>query len=185
MRSWPLVPLAFAAALAGACGDPTGSVELAWVFVDRGGDPIFPGGVFSIDDEHDTCNLPGQLGDMPLTYDLRVELEICEPDCEGGCDAEECLVMPRRTFACNAARGNEPEVPASDIDYRFTLRAVLSAPSVGVECRDAEPTCLAVPAPRQRAVTAGKVTDLQVNQIAVDVDRSAAERLNLGDCGCA
>ncbi|MCA9705762.1 MAG: hypothetical protein KDK70_07935 [Myxococcales bacterium] len=165
------------------CGDATGAVELAWVFVDRGGDPIFPGGVFSVDDEHDSCELPGVVADQGVPYDLRVELEICDPACEAGCDAEECLVLPRRRFGCNTARGNEPEVPASDEPYRFTLRAVVGASSIDVDCP--EPTCIAVPAPRERVVEAGRVTDLQVYQLAVDVDRNAGERLDLEACGCA
>lgn len=183
----PLLPasLAVTAALLGGCGEATGSVELAWVFVDRDGDPIFPGGVFSVDDERDTCDLPGTAAGQALTYDLRVELEICDTTCAAGCDAEECLVLPRRPFACNTARGNEPDVPASEDAYRFTLRAVLSAPALDVECRDAAPTCLAVPAPRERVLEAGRVLDLQVQQIAVDVNRTGDEALDLEDCGCA
>jgi len=173
------------ATLAGAaCSANDGSVELAWVFVDRDGDPIFPGGVFSLDDERDSCDLLGVLGDRNIAYDLRVELEICDPDCAAGCDTEECMILPRRLFACNNARGNEPAVPASDRPYRFTVRAILSAPSVDIECRDAAPSCLAVPSPRERVVEAGLITDLQVYQIAVDVDRDGNEPLDLEACGC-
>ncbi|MCH9688844.1 MAG: hypothetical protein K0V04_45850 [Deltaproteobacteria bacterium] len=52
MRRFPTLLLT--AAVLGGCGNATGSVELAWVFVDRDGDPIFPGGVFSLEDERDT-----------------------------------------------------------------------------------------------------------------------------------
>ncbi|MEM9453332.1 MAG: hypothetical protein AAGF11_04080 [Myxococcota bacterium] len=187
MRSRASQALLVATALLGACGDATGSVELAWVFVDRDGDPIYPGGVFSVDDERDSCALPGEVGEQAVSYDLRVELQICDPACEAGCDAEECQVLPPRLFACNSARGNEPEVPASDADapYRFELRAVIGIPSTGTQCRDAAPTCLAVPSARERVVEAGRVIDLQVYQIAVDVDRNGGERLDLEECDCA
>lgn len=171
------------AALLGACGGETGAVELAWVFVDRDGDAIYPGGVFTADDERDSCELPGLAGGQGIPYDLRVELEICDPGCEAGCDDEACLVVPRRMFPCTTARANDPDVPASDEPYRFTVRAVLDASSLAEQCR--EPTCLAVPAPRERVVTAGLVTDLQVHQIVVDVDRQSDRSLQLEECGCA
>jgi hypothetical protein len=171
------------AALASACGNDTGSVELAWVFVDRDGDPIYPGGVFTADDERDSCELPGTLGGQSTRYDLRVELEICDPGCTEGCDAEACLVVPRLMFPCTTARGNDPDVPASDTPYRFTVRALLD-PEPLAEC-DPAPTCLAVPAPRERVVGAGLVTDLQVYQIVVDVDRQGDRSLDLEACGCA
>lgn len=168
-----------------ACGAETGAVELAWVFVDRDGDPIYPGGVFSIDDERDSCGLSGVVAEQGIPYDLRIELSICDPSCAAGCEADECQVAERQRFACNAARGNNPEVPASAQSYRFTVQPVLSAPTLGVECRDAAPTCLAVPAARERRVEAGLVTDLQVYQIAVDVDHQSGEPLDLEACGCA
>lgn len=180
-RAAPLLALA---ALVGACGDDTGVVELAWVFVDRDGDAIYPGGVFTADDERDSCDLPGAAGGQGVTYDLRVELEICDPGCAAGCDTDECLVVPRHEFPCTTARGNDPDVPASDEPYRFTVRAVLDASVLGGECRDPAP-CLAVPAPRERVVTAGRITDLQVYQIVVDVDRQGDASLELGECGCA
>ncbi len=186
---WRSVPLLLAAALIGGCADPTGSVELAWVFVDRDGDPIYPGGVFSLEDERDTCDLAGQIGQQSTRYDLRVQLEICDPDCAAGCDADECLVAEPRRFGCNTARGNEPQVPASDTPYRFTVRPVISIAGFDTECRDALPTCLAVPAPRERTVQGGLVVDLQVYEILVDIDRTATEAqerdLDLEDCGCA
>jgi hypothetical protein len=175
------------AALAGGCADDTGAVELAWVFVDRDGDAIYPGGVFTSGDERDSCGLPALVGageDRELvSYDLRVELEICDPGCAAGCDAEECLVVPRHVFPCTTARGNDPDVPASTEAYRFTVRAVLDSPALASECRS--PSCLAVPAPRERVVTAGLVTDLQVYQLVVDVDRQGDAALDLEACGCA
>jgi hypothetical protein len=185
-----VTPLALAALVAAglgtpACGNDTGAVELAWVFVDRDGDAIYPGGVFTSDDERDSCELPGIAGGQGVSYDLRVELEICDPACAAGCDAEECLVVPRHMFPCTTARGNDPDVPASDEPYRFTVRAVLDAATFTSECRDPAPSCLAVPAPRERVVTAGLVTDLQVYQLVVDVDRQSDASLELEACGCA
>jgi hypothetical protein len=179
-----LAPLALAV-LVGGCGGDTGAVELAWAFVDRDGDPIFPGGVFTADDEHDSCDLPGISAEQDVSYTLRVELEICDPGCDAGCDADECLVVPRHEFPCTTARGNDPDVPASDEPYRFTVRAVLDAPVFTGECRNPAPTCLAVPASRERVVTAGRVTDLQVYQLVVDVDRPGDASLDLEGCGCA
>jgi len=179
-----LPPLALLAVIgAGGCGDDTGAVELAWVFVDRDGDAIYPGGVFTADDERDSCELPGIAAGRGVPYDLRVELEICDSSCPAGCDAEECLVVPRHMFPCTTARGNDPDVPASDDPYRFTVRAVLDASTLASPCRN--PACLAVPAPRERVVTAGLVTDLQVYQIVVDVDRQGDPSLALEECGCA
>jgi hypothetical protein len=180
-----LAPLAALAVTLGtsACGDDTGAVELAWVFVDRDGDAIYPGGVFTSDDERDSCDLPGVAGEQGVAYTVRVELEICDPACAAGCDAEECRVVPNHVFPCTTARGNQPTVPASADPYRFTVRAVLDAPTFTSPCRD--PACLAVPAPRERVVTAGLVTDLQVYQIVVDVDRQGDATLDLEACGCA
>lgn len=179
-----LAPLVLAAATGmGGCADDTGVVELAWVFVDRDGDAIYPGGVFTADDERDSCELPGVAADRGVAYDLRVELEICDPGCAAGCEAEECLVVPHHVFPCTTARGNDPDVPASDEPYRFTVRAVLDAPTFTSPCRD--PACLAVPASRERVVTAGLVTDLQVYQVVVDVDRQGDASLDLEACGCA
>ena len=179
-----LLPALLAAGLGGGCGSDEGSVELAWVIVDRDGEPIFPGGAFSLDAERSTCGLPGTLGDRDLSFDLRVELEICDTECDAGCESEECLVVPRHAFACNSARGNLPAVPASDLPYRFTVRAALSAPSIELECRDLDPTCIAVPSSRDREVRAGLVIDLLVYQLARDVDRDGDRALPLEDCGC-
>lgn len=160
-----------------------GVVELAWVFVDRNGDPIYPGGVFSVDDRRDSCDLPGVTPDGPLRYDLEVQVEICDLSCAAGCDDPECLVMDPLRFPCDTSRGSEREVPASEQPYRFTLRAALRS-NVAPNCVGPEPTCVAVPGPRERKVTAGLVTDLQVYQISVDVTDDTAA-LDLEACGCA
>lgn len=183
-----LAPLLLAAAFGGGCGDE-GSVELAWVFVDRDGESIYPGGAFSIDVVGSTCGLPGVLPtmrpDQGVPYDMRVELELCDPECAAGCDDEECLVVPRRRFACNSARGHLPTVPASDIPYRFTVRTVLSSPELDLECRDPAPSCIATPSPRERLIEPGLVTDLQVYQLVVDIDLGGDRSLDLEACGCA
>ncbi|MCX4247658.1 hypothetical protein [Paraliomyxa miuraensis] len=188
MSPRPIAIIAFTALVA-ACGADTGAVELAWTFVDRDGDPIYPGGVFTIDAERDSCELPGRFTESEVPFSLHVELEICDPGCEAGCDDESCLVVPRQKFPCTTARGNEPEVPSTDTPYRFTVRAILSAPALDLECRDPAPDCLAIPASRERLVRAGLVTDLQVQQIVVDLDREGSgdeARLDLGElCGCA
>jgi hypothetical protein len=189
-RRAALLGLLALAAPTGGCADDTGVVELAWLFVDRDGDAIYPGGVFTSGDERDSCDLPGLVGGAEardlVGFDLRVELEICDPGCAAGCDAEECLVVPRHVFPCTTARGNDPDVPASaEETYRFSVRAVLDAPGLASACRDPDPSCLAVPAPRERVVTAGRVTDLQVFQIVVDVDRQGDAALDLEACGCA
>ncbi len=159
-----------------------GVVELAWVLVDRNGDPIYPGGVFSIDDQRDSCDLPGVTGDGAIRYDLHVQVEICDPACEAGCDDPTCLVMDPLVFPCDTSRGSEREVPASEDPYRFTVRAAVRS-NIAPECVDPQPTCIAVPGPRERKVTAGLVTDLQVYQITVDVADDTSP-LDLEECGC-
>ncbi len=180
-----LLALLALAAASGACGNDTGAVELAWAFVDRDGDLIYPGGVFTANDERDSCELAGVLGDQGVPYKLRVELEICDPACAPGCEAEECLIVPRQVFPCTTARGNDPDVPAASDPYLFTVRAIIDAAPLTSVCRDPSPNCLAVPAPRERVVVAGLVTDLQVYEIVLDVDRESDAALDLEACGCA
>jgi hypothetical protein len=172
------------------CSDGTGVVELSWAIVDREGDAIYPGDQLSIDRRQDSCDLPGRIGDgVDVSYDLRVELEICDPLCEPGCDDPDCLVDGRRRFACDTARGSDPNVPAADHPYRFAVRAVVVRSDDGRECADLPAGCIDVPGPRERIVEAGLVTDLQVYQIRVGVDLGANEsdpsaRLDLEACGC-
>jgi len=169
------------------CVDPdTGVVELSWQVVDRDGDTIFPGGVLSLGGEQDTCDLPGLIDDERVEYDLRMQLEVCDPACAAGCDDASCLVIQPELFSCRAFRGSLPEVPSSDgEDRRFTLRAVLDVR--GVPCSP-DPDCIGVPGPREREVDRGLVVDLQVYQIVVDVDQNGnrdGQRLDLVECGCA
>jgi len=174
-----------------ACGPvDTGVVELSWRFVDRAGDVIYPGGAFSLGNL-DSCDLPGRIADDEVSYDLRLELEICDPSCAAGCADPSCHVVEPARFACDTARASDVDVPASTEPYRFTVRGVIEAPaSAGadaIDCAQPEPTCVATPGPRDRTVHPGLVTDLQVMQIAVDIDLGAGpeEVLDLEACGCA
>lgn len=183
--SWARSALVLCVAVgATACVErDAGVVELAWVFVDRNGDPIYPGGVLSLDDQRDSCDLPGVAGGDVVRYDLSLQVEICDPACAAGCDDPSCLVMDPLRFPCDTSRGSEREVPASEEPYRFTVKAAVES-NITPDCVDPLPTCIAVPGPRVRKVTAGLVTDLQVYQIAVDVTDDSAP-LDLEECGCA
>jgi hypothetical protein len=180
----PTAKVAFALAVAGlgACTDiDSGVVELNWAFVDRDGDPIFPAGQFSFG-ELDACDLPGRSGGRRVDVDFEIQLNICEASCDGSCDGD-CRVMPSERPGCDAARATLTEVPASADPYLFFVRAVIVAPSG--ECVDPPPDCIAVPGPRERTVQRGLVTDLQVLQLAVDIDKDGDDALDLEACGCA
>lgn len=157
------------------------------MFVDRDGDPIFPAGQF-VARNRDSCDLPGRIGTENVEYDLEVELEICDSTCAAGCTGDGCNVVPPLRFSCNTARGSDPDVPSSDVPYRFTVHTVVTLDDRDIVCRDPDPTCIAVPGPRERKIQAGLVTDLQVYQIVVDVDqdapRSGEGSLDLEACGC-
>jgi hypothetical protein len=161
--------------------EDTGVVEVNWAVVDRDGDPIYPAGQFMA--SGDTCDMPALSAGKRVQYDLEVELEICDPMCKAGCDDPDCLVMPPSRYSCTIARATERDVPASSDPYLFTVRAIIAAP--GGDCVDPLPTCIATPGPRQRTVYRGLVTDLQVFQIAVNVDTDQNEALDLEACGCA
>jgi hypothetical protein len=168
-----------------ACADDRGVVEVNWVVVDRDGEPLFPGGALSVGARQSTCGFGGDGPDGRVTVDLRVELEICDPACEAGCDDPSCQVVEPLRFPCTSARGSNRDIPASDDPYRFLLRARLVAPSAGIDCASPDPTCVAVPGARDRTVAAGLVTDLQVYQIVVDLRDGVDESFDLGACGCA
>jgi hypothetical protein len=186
VRSALRLALAAGSLLSSACTVDTGVVEVAWAFVDRDGEQIFPGGLFD-PAESDACNLPGRFGETRVTYDLDVALEICDPACDAGCDDPACQVMSPLTFDCRTSRGSDPDVPSSDDPYRFTFRANVAIDGREEACRPA-PTCVAVPGPRERTVRPGLVTDLQVYQVVVDFDLGASVTgrgaLDLGACGC-
>lgn len=166
------------------CGDiDTGVVELNWAFVDRDGDAIFPAGQFSIG-RGDSCGLPARSATQRVDVDLAVELDICDPACEGDC-TEDCKIVPSTRANCVDARRTLQSVPASDDPYLFFFRAVIETPTS--ECVDPPPSCIATPGPRERHVLRGLVTDLQVIQLVVDIDLdiSGANALDLEACGCA
>lgn len=173
---------------AAGCGDGTGVVELAWIIVDRDGEPIYPAGALTVGARGDSCGFAGRRGGAVTPVDLRLELQICDPAC--GTDAESCsdpacrVVDPLR-FPCDTSRGSDPNVPADDQPYLFTFQAVLESPQGDLTCVDPEPTCVAVPGPRERTVKEGLVTDLQVVQIVMDVELGVDESLDLEACGCA
>jgi hypothetical protein len=169
------------------CSVDTGVVELAWAFVDRDGQQIFPGGLFD-PAQDDACDLPGRRGGARVSYDLDIELEICDPRCGSGCDDPACHVVPPLSFDCATSRGSDPDVPSAEMPYRFTFRAVVSLDGEDA-CRDPDPTCVAVPGPRERTVRPGLVTDLQVYQVVLDFDLDGPPdtegALDLEACGCA
>jgi hypothetical protein len=162
-------------------------VELNWVFVDRDGESFYPGGQFARNRYESSSGLQGKVGEATLSYDLRLELEICRPDCEAGCEAEECQVSVER-YSCSKARASDFHVPSSPDAYQFRVRAVIE-PEGGADCVDVPPSCVAVPGPRERVVSPGLVTDLQVYQLGVAMDGgvspdSDTAHLDLEACGC-
>lgn len=167
----------------GACGDGTAVVELAWVFTDRDGEPMFPGGALTVGARRNSCDFVGSTSAGTQPVDLRLQLEICDPACAGGCDDPACLVVDPLRFPCSVSRGSNPNIPASDDPYRFTARAVIESGS-GLECIDPDPTCIAVPGPRERSVADGLVTDLAVYQLVVNVEQGVDEEIDLEACGC-
>ncbi|MBK6922247.1 MAG: hypothetical protein IPH07_32955 [Deltaproteobacteria bacterium] len=173
-RGCAVLPLLLCACQAG------GVVELNWAFVDRDGDPIFPGGLFT-PQLRDACDMPARRGTASAKIDLGVELAICDVDCAGDCEGDCRIAEPER-FACDVARTTLNDVPASSQPYLFVLRAVITG--AGDPCVAPPPSCIAVPGPRERSVAQGQVTDLQVFQIAVDIDRGGDDTLDLEACGC-
>ncbi|RMG96915.1 MAG: hypothetical protein D6705_10070 [Deltaproteobacteria bacterium] len=183
-------PWGAAAALAwvgGGCGGDVGTVEVAWVVAGRDGEPIFPSGDLAPSAYDDTCDLPGYgPGMAEVTYALRLSLQICDPGC-GDCSDSACHVVPEAELPCDGVRYTDPDVPASERPYLFRLRARIETetgscvPSAG---------CVVVPGPISRKVRPGRVTDLQVVEILLDVEGGArpgspASRLDLVACGCA
>lgn len=165
-----------------ACVDAdAGVVELNWAFVDRDGGAIFPAGQFSVG-RGDACDLPGRSGAAAVDVDLEIQLDICDAACDGQCDGACRIIDPVRP-GCDSARTTLTDVPASEDPYLFFFRAVIVTPSR--ECVAPPPDCIAVPGPRERTVERGLVTDLQVLQLAVDMDTEGDDPLDLEACGCA
>ncbi|MBC8069678.1 MAG: hypothetical protein IAG13_15180 [Deltaproteobacteria bacterium] len=163
-------------AFAGCSDVDAGVVEISWRWVDRDGDPIFPAGQFT--PVRGSCGIDARgAGDV----DLQLELAICEESCAADCD-ESCEVVPPERFGCDAARATLNSVPASEEPYLFMVRAVIDG--LSRPCVSPPPSCIAVPGPRARTVHRGLVTDLQVYQLAVDLDLDGDAALDVGACGC-
>lgn len=172
-----------AIAAVGGCADvDTGVVEINWAFVDRDGEPIYPAGQFVVGRD-DTCGLSGRRGNQRLRYDLHMQLSICDESCTAGCDDESCQVVTPDQFSCDVARNTARDVPASNDPYLFSMRAVIETP--GKTCTDVPLSCIAVPGPRERTVERGRVVDLQVWQVVVDIDLNGDAVLDLEECDCA
>lgn len=190
----PIRPLAFTrrgaaalsaalTALAGACVDDKGEVEINWTIVDRSGVQVFPSGLLG-----DTCDFTGVLAgsDTPAAYGLQVQLRLCEPGCAGGCDDPACQV-DRLRFACSAARGFEVVQARPNDPYDFHVDLVATPESGACGCTLAPP-CVLAPGPRSRTVEPGLVTDLQVYLFVLGLDDVRAStsdgrtRLDLAEC---
>lgn len=168
-----------ATAISGCSDVDAGVVELNWRWVDRDGDPIYPAGQFAPGDG--TCGVRARGSGGSERVDLRVELAICEESCAASCDAD-CEVLAPQRFGCDTARATLRDVPASEDPYLFIVRAVIDAPAG--PCVSPPPSCIAVPGPRARTVQRGLVTDLQVYQLAVDLDLGGDSALDVAACGC-
>ena len=172
------------AALTG-CTVDTGVVEVAWVVVDRTGEALFPAGQLAANRRRDSCRFEGRTDTEVIRFDLRTTLQICDPLCAAGCADPTCHVIPTLQFPCDVARGSNPDVPSSADDYRFTLIPQLEVDGLGT-CVPSS-TCVAVPGPRERAIDPGRVVDLQVYQIAMNIEAGASGnqgQLDLQECGC-
>lgn len=172
-----LAALALAAGAA-ACSPTEGYVEAAWTIVDRKGEPIYPNGVLS-----DTCSFRGPTspGGDDRDLALRVELRLCEPGCEGGCEDPACLVTDPLRFQCLSARGSAT-VPASESPYIFQVEVIAEVGGDPACACALTPECAQIPGPRQRMVRPGLVTDLQVYQLILDVADPSRAAIDLSEC---
>ena len=163
-----------------------GVVEIAWRVAGRDGAPFYPSGKLTPSAYDDTCDLPGTgPGGAETSYRLFFAFEICDPAC-GDCTDPACHVVPAADLPCDTIRYTDPEVPAADDPYLFSLRARIDAGDG--PCEPAAP-CVSVPGPIERKVRPGLVTDLQVVEVRLDAEGDAppgseASRLDLVACGC-
>ncbi len=172
---------------AGACNTTEGQVELHWAFLDRDSAPVVPGNTLTIPD---TCSLLGTFDEQvgPTRYALEVVLHICLPDCEAGCDDPACQVIAPQVFSCETTRATM-DIPAGDTPYVFSTE-VVARQTDGDSCScTLTSACVATPGARQRRVTAGLVTDLQVQQLllttldfAEDFDANNDLHLDIATC---
>ena len=134
-------------ALATACSPTEGFVEIAWALIDQGGTPIYPDGELS-----DSCELVGlRDGESAVAARLRFVLEVCDPECGGGCDDPECQVIEPTSFACNTARG-ALRVPSGAADYRFEARVIAELDGDPACTCTLNTACAQLPGPRERRV---------------------------------
>lgn len=165
-RLWLAAALAASAPL--ACAPTEGYVEIAWSFIDQGGSTLYPDGVLADSCDFTAAFAAESASDTLRPAKLRVELEICDPACDGDCEDPACMVVEPTQFACNTARG-ALTIPATGGDYRFTTRIVAELDG-DPDCACVLSTdCALVPGPRDRAVRPGLVTDLQNYQFVLDV----------------
>ncbi len=170
-----------------ACNTTEGQVELHWAFLDRDSSPVVPGNSLTLPD---TCSLLGTFDEEigATRYALEVVLNICLPECAAGCDDPACQVIDPQVFSCETTRATL-DVPSRDEPYVFSSR-VVARQSDAETCTCAlTSACVATPGARQRKVTAGLVTDLQVQQLvlttldfAEDFDANRDLHLDLATC---
>ncbi|MEZ4453211.1 MAG: hypothetical protein R3B09_27360 [Nannocystaceae bacterium] len=157
------------------CTDTRGIVQIAWSFVDRGGNSVFPGPL------GDTCSFHGVVDGADRSFDLRVAVRLCDPECSAGCGDDGCLLVDPLVYSCLGARGSS-EVPAMDTPYEFKVEVLAD---LGSECTCViEEPCAEVPGPRLRMVRTGLITDLQVYQLVLGLASPSQAELSLEGC-CA
>jgi len=146
-----------------ACNHQEGIVEINWAFVDQDGDKIIPSR-----DAENSCGFAGNLAGKAENYQMQVELRVCEPGCEGGCENPACYAVDPFRFDCHALRASS-KLPASFDGYEFQV-AVIAVPDNNAqeqcECELRSP-CIERPGPRIRTIEAGLITDLQVYQLVL------------------
>ena len=176
----------------GACAPTQGYIEIAWAVIDEGGTPLYPDGELQ-----NTCDFTGLFKPEPIGETegvpqevpqevpaiLRVELTICDPTCEGGCDDPTCQIVDPKSFACNSARAQMTVPSSADNDkYRFETHIVAELKGdQSCTCRLTS-ACALLPGPRERQVQGGLVTDLQVYQVVLALDEPRSATIDLTEC---
>ncbi len=172
----------------GACAPTQGYVEIAWALIDEGGNTLYPDGEFP-----NTCDFTGLFKPEPagegedegvtqeVSAILRVELVICDPNCDGGCDDPTCQIVDPTSFACNTARA-QITVPSSEDHYRFETHLIAEIDGKQDCICQLTTACALLPGPRERRVRAGLVTDLQVYQVVLALDQPKSATIDLTEC---
>jgi len=170
------------------CNQTDGQVELHWAFLDRDSAPVVPGNSLTLPD---TCSLLGTYDAAvgETRYALEVVLHICLDSCAEGClNDPACQVITPQRFSCETTRATI-DLPASEDPYIFETEVVArQADSDACACTISS-ACVATPGSRQRKVTAGLVTDLQVQQMVLttldfveDFDADRNLHLDIATC---